>query len=307
MHDFLRNIGQVIVALWQLGRRRRWAPRAWNFYALWVSRLARLALIVVIGQPIAVILVSLAGVHELTAFVALTPIAALFFLLVVASLPQHQDELGAALAIGTVASASERLAKILGAVIKGLASFLLLDLAFGLYFTLLPIEADRRLVLLMVIVGLIFCLAVAVQKPERRKTIINALVGVLLVGSAIAIFVVFPIILLNGGRDETRRDIARAFEDNAKAAPVPTGVEGRVVARVTLPTDGSRSLPIDTNDRERFPRGECLWFHSEEYGTGVYQDGAGPTSFEELGGPKRAVYEFSNSDGGEVTALVGDC
>lgn len=237
MHDFLHNVGQVIAALWQLGRRRNWVPRAWHrttqawdFYALWVSRLTRVALVAVIGQPIAIILVSLAGVHELTVFMALTPVLALLFLLVVASLPQHQDELAAALSIGVVANAwgrndrndensqRTRTARILNAIFRGLALFLLLDAAFGLYFSLLPIENNRGLVLWIVLMGIIFLLAVALQPPSRRKVIVNWAVGILLVGSAIAVFVLFPVLLLNGGWRETKSDVAKAFNDDAKAA-----------------------------------------------------------------------------------------
>lgn len=226
MNDFLRNIGQVVVALWQLGRRRRWVPRAWDFYALWTSRLARLALIVVIGQPIAVILMSLTGVHELTVLTALTPIVALLFLLVVASMPQHQDELAIGLAVTAGLSAWDRTAKILGTIIRGLILFLLLDLTFGLYFSLLPVEEDRGLILWIVLMGVIFLLAVALQPPNRRKAILNWAVGILLVGSAIAVFVLFPVLLLNGGWEETKSDVAKALKDDAKAAPAEVKSSG---------------------------------------------------------------------------------
>ncbi len=227
MTGLLFNAGQVIAALWQLGRRRRWAPRAWDFYALWPSRIVRLALVVVIGQPIAVILASLTGVHELTVFVALTPILALLFLLVVASMPQHQDELGAALAVGAVANAwgrniensqRTRTSRILNAIFRGLLLFLLLDTAFGLYFSLLPVENDRRMVLWIVLMGIIFLLAVAVQPASRREAILNWAVGILLVGSAVAVFVVLPVVLLEGGWGAAKKDISGAFKNNAKAA-----------------------------------------------------------------------------------------
>ncbi len=256
MHDFLHDMGQVIVALWQLGQRRRWVPRAWDFYALWVSRLTRLALIVVIGQPVAVVLVSLTGVHELTVLMALTPILALVFLMIVASMPQHQDELAAALAVTAGLSAWDRTARILRAILRGLLFFLLLDMAFGLYFSLLPIENDRRMVLWIVFMGVIFLLAVAVQPASRVKAIRNWMVGILLVGSAIAVFVLFPVFLLNGGWRETKSDVAKAFKDDAKAAPaavlpsVPTAEAGdctatSCTARIALPVNGSKSATVD--------------------------------------------------------------
>lgn len=261
MHSFLGNIGRVLAALWHIGRTR--GPGvvtiAWDFYATWVRRFVRLALIVVIGQPLAVILVSLTGVHELTVLTALTPILALLFLMIVASMPQHQDELAASLAIGTGLTAWDRTAKTLNAIFRGLLFFLLLDMAFGLYFSLLPIENDRRMALWIVLMGIIFLLAVAVQPASRRNAIVHSMVGILLVGSAAAVFVLSPVILLEGGWDETKSDVAKAFKDDAKAAPATgspaVALPGEKIctaasctARIPLPVDGSKSTAVDIDD-----------------------------------------------------------
>ena len=171
--------------------------------------------------------------HELTVFVALTPVIAVLFLIVVASMPHHQNELATALAIGGGLSVVDRTAKILGAILRGLLFFLVLDLAFGLYFSLLPVENDRGLVLWIVLMGVIFLLAVAVQPTKRRKAIVNWAVGILLVGSAIAVFVFFPVLLLNGGWGETKGDITDAFKDDAQAAPAEIRPSGESVT-VTL-------------------------------------------------------------------------
>lgn len=252
------SIGRVIAALWQIGRAH--APglmgRAWDFYAQWTRRFVRLALVVVIGQPLAVILVSLTGVHEATVLMALTPIIALLFLTIVASMPRHQDELAAGLAIGAGLAAWDRTARILHEIYRGLLFFLLLDLAFGLYFSLLPVENDRGLSLWIVFIGIIFLLAVALQPVSRRMAIINSAVGILLVGSAIAVFVLFPVLLLNGGWGETKGDVAKVFKDDAKAAPAaPLSVVAGMnctaascTTRVILPVDGSKSAAVNIDD-----------------------------------------------------------
>lgn len=257
MFTFLHLTWRAITALWRIGQVQApgLARRAWNFYARWTRRFVRLALVAVVGQPLAVILVSLTGVHELTVLMALTPILALLFLMIVASMPRHQDELAVSLAIGTSAAAwegrpekeGEKRTKILKAILRGLGFFFLLDMAFGLYFSLLPVENNRGLVLWIVFVGIIFLLAVALQPASRRMAIVNSAVGILLVGSAVAVFVLFPVLLLNGGWGETKSDVAKALKNDAKAAQPTTPTSstgGSFCVRIQLAGRGNWVGPI---------------------------------------------------------------
>lgn len=307
MHDFLSNIGRVLVALWRIGRAQApgLAHHAWDFYALWASRLTRISLIVVVGQPVAVILVSLTGVHELTVLTALTPIIALLFLSVVASMPHHQDELAAAFAIGTGLAVWDRTAKILEKVLQGLLLFLLLDMAFGLYFSLLPVEEDKGLVLWIVFVGVIFLLSVALLPQGWRKKLTNTSVVIGFVGSVVALTVVIPAVLANGGRDETRKDISRAFTDDAKAAPAETkGCErsgGVTTCSLSLPADGSKSDAIRASDFD----GKLAWEAIGPAGTLVCPDNDSCVRLSEGAGAQEVI-QFARKGGGRVTVVLTD-
>ncbi len=275
MVNYLNLMARTVAALWHIGTR-------------WISRLVRVALILIISHWTLVVLVSFTGVHELTVGASLLTVAALIFILVVASLPRYQDELGAALAVSATLSLFKRTRKILEKILKGLFLFLLIDAAFGLYFSLVPVENQRGAALWIIFFAAIFGMAVAVQPAARRQKIVNAFVFVLLVGSAAALFVVIPTTLANGGWDETKRDVARALKkDDAKAAP--TGTPAPTTGKVIVLTEGRQYITLLGYDQLAGPvdldpiaDGECAKWRPSVKGVVIHwQDGSEESMGEE--------------------------
>ena len=161
--------------------------------------------------------------------------------------------------------------------------------------------------------GIIFLLAVALQPANRREAILNWAVGTLLVGSAAAVFVLFPVLLLNGGWDETKSDIREAFKDDAKAAPAavmpasrsscpsPTRIEKQVILR------GPGDWISTGVDLDQLPRGLNYRFYGPS-GTVRFVDGAGNVLAEgpisQDFGVQGGIPEFSGETGRTATLCV---
>ncbi len=162
----------------------------WDTGSFW----ARLAIVLIAGWPFAITLVAFVGWPALTATVALVPLLAIAFWLFALFDP---------MVIAAIGIVWPRFLKTMALVVGT-------ELAFGVYFTIVPVTNDRALIPL----ALLLLLAIAfLAMSGSVKRVMSALV---------IAFVVLTAVFALGGRDEAKekyKDAKATVTEWAKPTP----------------------------------------------------------------------------------------